>query len=247
MQHKVSTYEGYLKVIYGYYQAETAKAVAEKDMVIQRLTEDIKQLQMQGNIDEEQNAQLQLSVHTRSKIIEDHQSAINNLKVENTRIRERVQRRDQHILYLKECLERVHKVSPEVPSVRAPVKPRLAPSADEKVRQRPDYKHENAPRNNDLYGRMQIGTEFEYRRGQGRLRPEEYGSNRNWDLGLCHEHFTKTHGCRIPGRMCPLRHHSLSKGEQTYMGLLGTAGSQALHRFRDMPGRTEPMPSASRH
>lgn len=251
LRHTISKYEGYFKVIHGCYQAETAKAIAEKDTVVQDLTEGIRQLQMQDNTVDEQIAQLKLTIHTQNGLIEDRDTTIEKLKAENDRIRARVQRRDISILHLRQNLERTRKPTAETTTPapgsndKSPAKTLLIPAAEEHVRQHADYKHENAPRDNKTYEHVRIDKDIGFRHDQGKMRPEDYGSNSHWDLGLCFEHFTKSHGCRLPGRICPLRHHSLTKDEQAYINLLSSSGRLALRRFRDLVGRTEPTASTS--
>jgi len=118
-------------------------------------------------------------------------------------------------------------------------KPLLIAATGRSVRESDDYLHEEAPRTNRMYKHYQIRkSKFEYRRNQGKIRPRDYGSNENWDLGLCKEHFETERGCPIPRPACEMRYHPLTLEEQHYMSQLGIDGPRALRRYRQLKGCT---------
>ena len=124
-----------------------------------------------------------------------------------------------------------------VPTPPVVDKPLLIASTDPRVRNHPDYPHKEVPRTNRMYKHFQIGkSKVEYRFNQGKIRPKDYGSNRNWDLGLCQEYFETERGYRIPRHACEMRHHPLTLDEQRYMSQLGIDGPRALRRYRQLKG-----------
>ncbi|KAI8937298.1 hypothetical protein NX059_006506 [Plenodomus lindquistii] len=82
-----------------------------------------------------------------------------------------------------------------------------------------DYPHSDAPRKN-------IKPSAEMPIGHGKLWPGKYGSNGNWDLGLCHYHFNTANRCK--NRDCLFRHSSLTHEERQYIETLGNEGRAFL-------------------
>lgn len=68
-----------------------------------------------------------------------------------------------------------------------------------------------------LYG--DFDSKAENPRGEGKLWPQAYGGNANWDLGLCRVHFDKARVCE--NEDCKYRPDALSFKEQDFIRKLG--------------------------
>ena len=111
---------------------------------------------------------------------------------------------------------------PNAPPLQEPT---LAPHPNAKIRDDPEYKHPQAPRQNKLY-KFFMPVSY-YPKGTGKVRPAKYGSNGHWDLGLCHVHFSTPSQCKY-GEHCEYRHHPLTLEENIYITNLVPNGPKFL-------------------
>lgn len=89
-----------------------------------------------------------------------------------------------------------------------------------------EYKHPNAPRDNRMYKGFEPKPNTP--NCEGKVKPSKYGSNSNWDLGLCNAHFCSPRNCRN-GSGCEWRHLGLSEKEKLYISRLGDVGRAFLN------------------
>ena len=103
---------------------------------------------------------------------------------------------------------------------------------DVQIRSRSDYAHKYAPqeRSTNLADRRK--TRF-YPEGTGRATPQRYGSNAQWDLGLCLVHFNTPDMCKH-GKACDYRHEALTPNERSYIGSLEPEGPEFLVKSDNM-------------
>jgi uncharacterized protein YoxC len=105
--------------------------------------------------------------------------------------------------------------------------PTYIPTLNDAVRNHKDYPHPHAPRQG-LKNYRRFTPTLPYASGNGKVAPGRYGSNANWDLGLCHVHFQTPQICEH-GNACEYRHHPLNQHERQYMRFL-TRGMDFLSR-----------------
>ncbi|KAH6616407.1 hypothetical protein C7974DRAFT_44385 [Boeremia exigua] len=144
------------------------------------------------------------------------------LKIEANELKKEINKRDARILGLEQQLDHL-----SLAYTRAPAKhrePSLAPDPNQAVREHPEYKHPEAPRQNPTY--MGFNCKVTYPVGTGKVWVGSYGSTKYWDLGLCRSHFEYGKVCHVRG--CEYRHEPLTTNEQIYIGLLEPKGPKFL-------------------
>jgi hypothetical protein len=119
----------------------------------------------------------------------------------------------------------LHHFIASMPPERRPHVPSHIPSLDEAIRNCNDYRHPDAPREG-LKNFRGFQPTLHYAGGNGKVRPSRYGSNANWDLGLCAVHFQTLNVCEH-GAACEFRHHPLTGPERQYIRFL-TLGDKFL-------------------
>ncbi|CAA9966371.1 hypothetical protein PTMSG1_09730 [Pyrenophora teres f. maculata] len=115
------------------------------------------------------------------------------------------------------------------PRQHRPHVPTHIPHANPAIRNHPEYKHLEAPRDRIKEEYRHFRKTLDYPQGTGKTGPGRYGSNGRWDLGLCHVHFLTPAICKH-GSLCEYRHEALGSEERLYIGLLAPNGPRFLRR-----------------
>jgi len=142
---------------------------------------------------------------------------INQLECENNDLR-------MELCNLKAINRNGHSQAPVTSSRGGPT---CVPDKDPEVHSHKHYPHDQAPRENRMFGGFQASEH--YAPGTGKIWPRKYGSGANWDLGLCRIAFDTDKTC-IDSR-CEFRHHLLTANERKYIQLLTPFGPNFLRHI----------------